>query len=75
MTQTYIHSDGTREIKDVMALDAIEVLIDEAGITEDVDCDIHRLSKWGVKINLVKGLCLHASFKINARTGKFERLV
>jgi len=75
MTQNYVHKDGKREEKSLLSISAIEVLKERCGITQDVDVDIHRLSKFGVKVNLVDGLALHASFKFNVRTGNMTRLV
>lgn len=41
----------------------------------DCEFEIERKSKWVLVIRLVNGLCLIAKFKINCRTGKFERLI
>jgi len=44
-----------------------------SGVTDDVDLEGFRTSKWGVKLDLVKGLMIFASFKVNARTGIISR--
>lgn len=54
---------------------AIEILKKKANISEDVDCEINRVSKYALDVLLYKGLCLHAKFRVNARTGEIKRLV
>lgn len=75
MTQFLVHKDGKREENPLMSVESIERLKTQSGVTDDVDVEIHRLSKWGVKVNLVSGMALHASFKFNVRTHSMKRLV
>ena len=46
-----------------------------AGVTEDVDFEINRKSKWVLEIGLVKGLCIFAKFKINCRLRTVDRVL
>ncbi len=54
---------------------AKEELKRKANITEDVEFQIDRKSKWIVEISLVKGLALYAKFKFHCKNGTMDRVI
>jgi hypothetical protein len=51
-----------------------KILKEQAGYEGDCEFEINRKSKWIVEVSLVDGMSLIAKFKINARTGAFDKI-
>ncbi len=54
---------------------AKDILKKQACVSENVDFQINRKSKWVVEISLVKDLTLYAKYKFHCKNGTMVRMI